>query len=208
MTALGLFGAALEAGGALFAVDDGGHAVSLPVGRWLAPATAVDERMLDRARGPVLDIGCGPGRHVHALSRRGVLALGVDVSPVAVRLARERGAPALAASIFDRIPGAGTWRTALLLDGNIGIGGAPARLLTRTAALLSRDGEALVELDPPGAPAQRLRLTLQHRDERSTAFPWARVPADALAHPAQVAGLVVRELWDDDGRWFGRLGRP
>jgi SAM-dependent methyltransferase len=40
----------------------------------------------------VLDVGCGPGRHAHALGRRGVSVHGVDISARFVTLARE-GAP-------------------------------------------------------------------------------------------------------------------
>jgi SAM-dependent methyltransferase len=40
----------------------------------------------------VLDVGCGPGRHAHALGRRGVAVHGVDISERFVDLARA-GAP-------------------------------------------------------------------------------------------------------------------
>lgn len=40
----------------------------------------------------VLDVGCGPGRHAHALGRRGMEVLGVDISQRFVDLAAE-GAP-------------------------------------------------------------------------------------------------------------------
>lgn len=40
----------------------------------------------------VLDVGCGPGRHAHALGRRGVEVVGVDISERFVDLARA-GAP-------------------------------------------------------------------------------------------------------------------
>jgi SAM-dependent methyltransferase len=40
----------------------------------------------------VLDVGCGPGRHAHALARRGLEVVGVDISERFVALARE-GAP-------------------------------------------------------------------------------------------------------------------
>jgi SAM-dependent methyltransferase len=40
----------------------------------------------------VLDVGCGPGRHAHALGRRGIEVLGVDISARFVELAR-RDAP-------------------------------------------------------------------------------------------------------------------
>ena len=150
MTALELFGAILDGAGEPVLRDERGHTRTLPVDVWLGRAGAVDERVLDRARGPVLDVGCGPGRHVHALARRGVLGVGVDVSPVAVALARRGGATVLEASIFDRLPGTGSWNSALLLDGNIGIGGSPDALLRRLVGLLARGGAVLVELDPPG----------------------------------------------------------
>lgn len=40
----------------------------------------------------VLDVGCGPGRHAHALGRRGIEVVGVDVSARFVDLAND-GAP-------------------------------------------------------------------------------------------------------------------
>jgi SAM-dependent methyltransferase len=40
----------------------------------------------------VLDVGCGPGRHAHALGRRGIAVHGIDISQRFIDLARE-GAP-------------------------------------------------------------------------------------------------------------------
>ncbi len=48
-----------------------GEIVDLPVHRWLADPAPEEEALLDRAVAPVLDIGCGPGRLVLALARRG-----------------------------------------------------------------------------------------------------------------------------------------
>src|SRR5207244_12763968 len=143
--------------------------------RRIGPVTDVHERVLARASGPVLDVGCGPGRHIGALARRGVLAVGVDVSPDAIRLARRRGALVLERSIFDRVPGAGAWGCALLLDGNIGIGGRPVPLLTRVSALLRPRGEVLVELERPGSGRHSIRVRLEHGDSVSDWFDWARV---------------------------------
>ena len=53
--------------------------------RFLAAADATDHAVLARSRGPVLDLGCGPGRMVRAALLAGRPALGVDVSPAAVR---------------------------------------------------------------------------------------------------------------------------
>jgi SAM-dependent methyltransferase len=57
---------------------------------------------LDLAPGArVLDVGCGPGRHAHALGRRGFDVVGVDISERFIALAREH-APAGAAVRFER----------------------------------------------------------------------------------------------------------
>src|SRR5439155_18584151 len=66
----------------------------LALERFVGQASAADEAVLARAAGPVLDVGCGPGRILAELARRGVPALGIDVSPAAVRLARARGGEA------------------------------------------------------------------------------------------------------------------
>jgi SAM-dependent methyltransferase len=203
-----LYDEALDRRGALLVRDEGGELRPLPLDAWLGPAGAVDERVLDRAHGPVLDVGCGPGRHVHALARRGVLAVGIDVSPAAVALARRGGATVLEASIFDRAPGAGGWRTALLLDGNVGIGGHPEALLARLAALLAPRGAILVELDGPGIGVHRRRVRLEDGASASGWFAWASIGVDAVAAPARAAGLRVRERWSDEGRWFAALEAP
>lgn len=48
----------------------------------------------------VLDVGCGPGRHAHALAERGILVHGIDISRRFVDLARDR---APAGATFERL---------------------------------------------------------------------------------------------------------
>jgi SAM-dependent methyltransferase len=49
----------------------------------------------------VLDVGCGPGRHAHALAARGFEVVGVDISERFIALAREATAPG-ATVTFER----------------------------------------------------------------------------------------------------------
>jgi len=128
----------------------------------------------------VLDIGCGPGRHVAALRAAGQSSLGLDLSPVAVSITRGRGADAVLGSVFHDVPRAGSWATALLLDGNIGIGGAPGALLSRARELLAPAGTVLVELDPPGRRTSLTQVRLEAPGVVSEWFVWAHVGVDGI----------------------------
>jgi len=182
-----------------------GRGAAARLDRWLGAIDAPDATVLDRAVGPVLDVGCGPGRHLVACRRRGLAALGVDISADAVAAAQRQGAEAVRTSIFGPVPEPGTWGTALLLDGNIGIGGLPVPLLARVGELLRPGGRALVELDPPGGPSGPTMVRLEADGARSGWFAWAHVAADDIRSVSAEAGLCVEATWDLQGRWFACL---
>jgi SAM-dependent methyltransferase len=172
---------------------------------WCAERTPGDGSLLARCTGPTLDVGCGPGRLVAALAMLGVPALGIDVSAEAVRQARRRGATAYRACVFGPVVGEGAWRHVLLVDGNIGIGGEPERLLARCRRLLAPGGDILVETDPAGSGSWRRHVVLRHRDRVSAPFPWAAVADDDLAAVARGSALSIVERWTEARRCFARL---
>jgi SAM-dependent methyltransferase len=182
-----------------------GRVVPIPVQRWLGEPPEEEDDLLARAVGPVLDVGCGPARHTVALVSRGLPVLGVDVSGAAVALARRRGAPVLRRSVFEPLPGEGGWATALLLDGNIGIGGSPPALLRRLRAVLRAGGRVLAEVEAPGAPTESLWARIERGPRAGSWFRWALVGADRLGSLARRSGFDVAELWTRSGRWFARL---
>ena len=185
----------------------GGGGLPLDLDRWLGPADAADSSVLDNVLAPVLDVGCGPGRHVVSCIERNIPVLGIDVSPAAVLEARRRGAEVLEKSVFASVPAPGEWGSALLLDGNIGIGGDPAALLARVAALLRDGGRVLAEVGAPGSPPRSDRARIECDQLRSAWFPWARVALDGLGPLARAAGLEAVASWEAGGRWFARLDR-
>lgn len=193
-------------------VQADGRSHSLPVRRWHgAPEPAV-EAVAARCAGPAIDLGCGPGRLTVALARRGLVTLGVDISAEAVRLTRARGVAALRRDVFDPLPGEGRWAHALLIDGNIGIGGNPVGLLRRCAVLLAADGTLLVEVEPPGTGLWRGRAQVMsgvpgRTPRRGPELPWARVGVDALGRTAATAGLRVADTFRCGPRWFAELAR-
>jgi SAM-dependent methyltransferase len=182
-----------------------GKVISLPSARWWSEPAEEEASVLDLAIGPALDLGCGPGRHSAALSRRGIRAIGVDSSSAAVTAARARGAEVLHRSVFDPLPEEGRWASALLLDGNVGIGGDPHRLFRRARALLRIGGRLLVEVEGRGVAIERLHVRVELPGGASEWFPWARVGVDGLGELGDGADLALEGLWTEGGRWFARL---
>lgn len=181
----------------------------LPVEAWTAVADTDDLAILAHCDGPTLDIGCGPGRMTEALSALGHVVLGIDVVHEAVGQTRERGVDALRRDVFtDRLPGEGLWRTVLLADGNIGIGGDPEALLSRAADLLGPGGRIVVEVAPPGVPRRSSWAWLQCDDAQSRPFRWAVLGADDVEEVAAAVGLGVRETAEHGGRWVAVLTSP
>jgi SAM-dependent methyltransferase len=184
-----------------------GRSTKLSSRRWQLAADHIDLSLLARCRGPVLDVGCGPGRHAAALVGRGRETLGIDTCAAAIAATRRRGAPALQVSVFGAVPFAGQWGTALLLDGNIGIEGDVVRLLTRVGQLLRPGGVVLVELSSPHDPWVATRVRIRHEDHLGDWFPWAWVTPVELDPLARASCLVTQRIWHHEGRWFAHLGK-
>jgi SAM-dependent methyltransferase len=200
---------ALTAGVPLRLYCEDGRSIPLDIRRWIGPADAVDRDAVARALSPALDIGCGPGRIVEALSAAGRMALGIDIAGAAVRLARARMVNALRRDVFGRLPREGDWGSALLLDGNIGIGGDPIALLSRAATLVTKDGVIVVEADNDATVDERLTVRFAHcGDPIGPSFAWAKVGLAALIRYATAAELRVLESWTAGGRTFALLGGP
>lgn len=199
-----VFASALQ-GSPTVVVGLGEEPVALPVDLWRRPADATDRALVDLCVGPTIDIGCGPGRMTEALGAAGRVALGIDVVDAAVAMTRDRGASALRRDVFDLLPGEGRWHTALLADGNIGIGGDPVALLRRVRGLLTIGGRVVVEIHGPGIGVVRRWAVLQSSGQRSRPFRWATLGLDALDHTAHQAGLSTHQVHRFGERWVAVL---
>jgi SAM-dependent methyltransferase len=94
----------------------------------------------------VLDVGCGPGRHAHALARRGISVVGVDISQHFVDLAAEVAPPG---ATFERADARhlafdAEFDAAIsLCQGAFGLTGGPGAPLDGDAAVLDGIARAL-----------------------------------------------------------------
>jgi len=120
------------------------------------------------ARGRVLDVGCGAGRHALALLERGHVVVGLDVSPLALAVARRRGvqhtvwaaatAPPFAAASFD---------TFLLLGNNLGLAGdveGTVAMLRRLRRLARPGGVLIASCRDPAATENPVHLAYHERN--------------------------------------------
>ncbi|MEV6833065.1 SAM-dependent methyltransferase [Streptomyces sp. NPDC051133] len=185
----------------------GGRRIPVPVHRWHERPTTADRTVLARCVGPVLDVGCGPGRLCRDLLGRGVFALGVDSAPRAVALTTALGGLAVCRSVFDRLPAERSWQTVLLIDGNIGIGGDPRGLLHRCRGLIAPSGRLVVEVDPHDVEELCTARLEDPRGHGGPAFPWARLGPRALRGVAEGLALSVTDQWTSGRRCFATLAR-
>ena len=125
------------------------------------------------ARAPSSTSAAAPGgwspRSPRRAGRRSASTSARPPSPAPLRL----GGPALRRSVFDPLPGEGRWGTALLLDGNIGIGGDPRALLAPDWRELRRPGRPVDRRDGPR------RTSTNASRSASCAVPPHRHPARA-----------------------------
>ena len=194
---------------------DDGEVRVLPAHRWMGdrglpngsePSDEVfDETVTQMCSGPTIELGCGPGRLVARLIRRGIPALGIDRSATAIRLAGRGGAPALLSDVFEPLPGVGHWRTVLLVDGNVGLGGDPRRILGRAAELLSSHGHCVAEFDAEAVGIRARWVRLESARDVGPWFRWASVGVDSAATLAGQVGLTLTGIRLVGGRVIANL---
>jgi SAM-dependent methyltransferase len=180
-------------------------------------------------RGRVLDLGCGAGRVGVHLQSRGFDVVGIDVSPLAVELARERGASDARLGTLDTAVKAGElFGTILLLGNNLGLLAGEQqgrRLLRRLARVATEEGRLLAGSYDPYEGASDLARRYQQRNRargrmsgverlrvryRNYATPWYDVlfaSRDELTQITARSGWVMRRFIDDGPGYVAVLER-
>jgi SAM-dependent methyltransferase len=91
---------------------------------YFAEPTAEQAAVADRARGRVLDVGCGAGRYALYLQGKGLEVVAIDASPLAVEVCRRRGLRDARVVTLEEVDGTlGHFDTVLMLGNNFGLMG-------------------------------------------------------------------------------------
>lgn len=205
-------------------VNDNLHEYFEPFENWPAHHRCA----IGLARGRVLDIGCGAGRHAIYLQQKGRAVTGIDVSPLAVKVSRMRGLrDARVQSITALSSRLGEFDAALLLANNFGLAGNPARarwVLKRLHRITSPAAVVLAESTDPyvnASPAHRryqtrnrargrmpgqLRLRLRYRQYRTPWFDYLLVSKKEMKRIVSDTGWMIDRFIDlDDSIYIGVL---
>ena len=197
-----------------------GEVRPLPAHRWLGdamsryahpatPSTTSSTRPSRRcAPGRRSSLDAGRDGWSRGSIQRGIPALGIDRSATAIRLAGRGGAPALLGDVFEPLPGMGRWQTVLLVDGNVGLGGDPRRILARAAELLGRGGRCVAEFDTEAIGIRARWVRLESARDVGPWFRWASVGVDSAATLAAQVGLTLTGVRLIGGRVIASLPRP
>jgi SAM-dependent methyltransferase len=207
------------------APSGGPAAYFAPPRRWPSP----ERRALRLVRGRVLDIGLGAGRVALELQRRGHDVVGIDVSPLALEVARRRGVRDARLLPFERIDESlGRFDTVVMFGNNFGLFGGPrrARTLLRRLLRLTSDGARILgmSVDPYGTDDSHhlayhernrsrgrlpgeLRLRVRHGAYCSPWFDYLIVSREEMATLAEAGGWRLARTLDDpaSGLYVGVL---
>lgn len=197
-----------------FICRDDGYLDETPTDDYFRTTLSPLEKLIAKyAKGKVLDVGSGAGRALLYFQKKGFDIHGIDVSPLAVKICRDRGGIAELKSIFQ-IRG-GSFETALLFGNNIGIGGdlkGVEKLLKKLSGLVKKDGRLLLtSLDvsktknpehlvyhqknlKKGRYKGEVKIRVEYKGKKSGWFKWIHVAAEDLKKLASKSGWSLCHL--------------
>ena len=176
-------------------------------------------------RGRTLDIGCGAGRVSLHLQQNGVSVVGIDHSPLAIQICRERGLSDARVCPVTRISAAklGIFDSILLSGNNFGLLKNPKRarwILRRFYKMTTDGGRIIAETTDPYATDDPAHLAYQERNRahgrmsgqyrhreryrnlKGPWFDWLFVSRDEMRDIVAGTGWMISEFIEPEGAQY------
>lgn len=188
----------------------------------------VHERKAMRyARGKVVDIGCGAGRHALYLQEKGLDVLGIDTSPLAIKVCRRRGLKKTKLMSVSQIsPKLGRFDTLLMFGNNFGLFESlnkARRLLKRFHGATSKEARIIAESTDPyktdepdhleyhklnrkrGRMSGQIRLRVRYKKYATPWFDYLLVSKDEMKEIMRGTGWQVKRFFDSKQAWYAAI---
>ncbi len=186
--------------------------------------SAIQQQAMAQVAGRVLDVGVGAGRFALHLQAKGHPVVGIDVSPGALEVCRQRGVADVRSLPFHQIDGSlGVFDTILMMGNNFGLFATPQRarwLLRRLKGVTSPDARIVAEsrdvyaTDRPGHLAYHrrnqardklageLRIRCRFRQYTGDWMPYLMVSQTEMAQIVEGTGWRIDEIIPSSGSQY------
>lgn len=170
----------------------------------------------DLVSGPVLDVGCGAGKHILAWQNRGISAAGIDISPIAVDVCRRRNIRDVwVGDVLSSPAETRQYDFVSLFANGLSMGGSPSgvrRLLRNLHRIATPEGRVvLTNTDVSTSPGHRdqqyqqanlragrprglVRISSRYRGVTGRSYPWLFVSPDELTAWTADTGWSVEHV--------------
>jgi len=184
---------------------------------------------LREAKGTVLDVGCGAGRHSLWLQQKGFKVTAIDVSPEAIEVAIKRGIrDCRVMSALQLSFGQTYFDTVLLLGNNFGIAGNPEatkkmlqdihRITTLEGKIIASSRDPAVTDNPAhlkyhelnrkrGRPIGQVTIRIEYKGELGDWFDLLLVSPSDMARIAEAAGWKMERLFKENAGYAAVLSK-
>ena len=181
----------------------------------------VEKKAMRFARGKVLDIGSGAGRHSLYLQAKGLDVLATDNSPLAIKVCELRGLRKAEVVPINQIgSNLGIFDTVLMLGHNFGLFGSFAgakRLLKRLGKITSKNGRIITSSrdiyktkDPDhlsyhdlnrkrGRMTGQLRFRVRYKKYATPYFDYLMVSKEEMENILEGTGWEINKYIESDG---------
>ncbi len=184
----------------------------------------IEKKAMRYVKGRVLDIGCGAGRHALYLQEKGYDVVGIDISPLAIKVCEERGLKdARVVPITQISSKLGVFDTVIMMGNNFGLFGSfekAKQLLGKLSKITSRKARIIAstndvyDTEIPGHLAYQesnrsrgrmsgqLRLRVRYKTYSTPWFDYLIVSKNEMENILEGTGWVVKKYIDSDISYY------
>lgn len=178
------------------------------------------QEVMGDVKGKVVDVGCGAGRHSLYLQSNGYDVMGIDVSPKAVEVSRDRGVRKTGVNSIDGLQDQG-WDTVLMLGNNLGLlGTRPVSRLNHLASCTSEDGIIIGQIgqatetsnlyhkqyhkynEARGRRPGCLRIRIRYQLYQTDWFNYLCLDKNELRNILSQTNWIISKMYDDDSNYI------